>query len=221
MELLFWRDVELKPPSAFRISISSLIATTFLVINCVQSLSAAPDASTIQTIPPTENDVKKLQCETLRNRYTASTCERKATSAPTSASDLEIPYYYSTALIWEASLLKFAQELHSNQPKDLQASTSSAIQSCLSGCARAKQCQDQVFEYFGMSSSFFSRLASFFNDKKKGSRRNESLAAALGENLYKSDAGELINRYTDIKICGELKAEAKKDQCDLLATAQK
>ena len=118
-------------------------------------------------------------------------------------------------------MLKFAQELHSNQPTDLQASTSAAIQSCLSSCLHIKQCQDQVVEYFGISSSFLLKMSNFFSENNKDSRRNKSLAAALGESLYKSDAGELINRHTDIKVCGELKAEVKKDQCDLSATAQK
>jgi hypothetical protein len=174
-----------------------------------------PEAAGTQTASAVENNTRKLRCENSRAQYMALTCERKVTAMPTSATSLDIPQHYSTRPTWEGSLLKFAQELYSDQPKNLQASASTALQS------HAKLCQDQVFEYFGLSSSFFSKLASFLSEKKKDSRRNESLATALGENLYRSDAGELINRHIDVKVCSELKAEAKKDQCDLSATSQK
>ncbi len=204
-----------------RTSVAKLILATCLFVNSAFNLSAAPETARTQAVSVVENNARKFRCENSRAQYAALTCERKADAMPTSAASLDIPPYYSTSLLWKASLLKFAQELHSDQPKDLQTSTSTAIQSCLDRCARVKQCQDQVHEYFGMSSSFFSKLSSFLSEKKKDSRRNESLATALGENLYRSDAGELINRHTDIKICGRLKAEAKKDQCDLSAASKK
>ena len=202
-------------------SISNWISALCLFVISAQSLSAVPETAGTPPISVIESNARKLRCENSRAQYIALTCERKVVAMPTSATSLNIPHYYSTKILWEGDLLKFAQELHSNQPKDLQASTSAAIQSCMSGCTRVKQCQDQVFEYFGISSSFLLKLSTFFSENNKDSRRNESLAAALGESLYKSDAGELINRHTDIKVCGELKAEAKKDQCDLSATAQK
>ena len=200
---------------------ASWITGVCLLMNAAPSLSAAPETAGTRAVSVVENNARKFRCENSRAQYAALTCERKADTMPTSAASLDIPPYYSTSLLWEASLLKFAQELHSDQPKDLQTSTSTAIQSCLDRCARVKQCQDQVLEYFGMSSSFFSKLSSFLSEKKKDSRRDESLATAMGENLYRSDAGELINRHMGIKICGQLKAEAKKDQCDLSAAAKK
>lgn len=197
------------------------ITAMCLLMSAVPSLSATPEPAGTQAVSAVGNNAGKLRCENSRAQFAALTCERKADAMPTSTASLDIPYYYSTSLLWQDSLLNFAQELYSDQPKDLRSSTSTAIQSCLDRCARVKQCQDQLIEYFGLSTSFFSGLSSFLSEKKKDSRRNESLATALGESLYKSDAGELINRHTDIKICGELKARAKKDQCDLSAGPKK
>lgn len=204
-----------------RTSVAKLILATSLFVNSAYSLSAAPETAGAQAASAIENNTRKLRCENSRAQYMASTCERKVTAMPTSVASLDIPLHYSTRPAWEGNLLKFAQELYSDQPKDLQASASTALQSCMSRCSHAKLCQDEVFEYFGISSGFLSKLSIFLGNRSRDPRRNESLATALGENLYRSDAGELINRHTDIKICGELKAEAKKDQCDLSATAKK
>jgi hypothetical protein len=42
----------------------------------------------------------------------------------------------------------------------------------------------------------------------------------LGEQLYESDAGALISRFTLKKNCAKLKAEAKQDQCDLISAVR-
>jgi hypothetical protein len=196
-----------------------LVASLFGIF--APSLSAAPETAGTQAVSVTKNSTRKLLCESSRAQYVALTCERKVAAMPTSSTSLDIPRHYSTKVVWEGNLLRFAQELYGDEPKDLQASASTVLQSCMSRCSYAKLCQDEVFEHFEISSGFLSKLSMFLSERSRDSRRNDSLAAALGESLYKSDAGELINRHTDIKICGELKAEAKKDQCDLSATAKK
>ena len=177
--------------------------------------SSAPKMQSVQAAATTENASGDLQCENSRIRFAELTCEQKSTLTPESIGYLDIPAYYSTSLLWQDILLTYSQTLYSNQPKDLRASASTALRECIAGCLRAQQCENQVLEYFGMRTSFFSWLNGFSRIDNKNSRRNNKLAAALGESLYKSDAGSLINRHTDIKACMQLKEEAKQNQCNL------
>lgn len=184
--------------------------------NDSQSLSKIVGKNSLVTA---ENDARPSSCANVRAKYAALTCELKATFMPTTVAHLEIPHYHRSSLYYGVNLLAFAQDLYNNQPKDLQASTSNALQACLSSCPRVDQsCQRDLSEYFGVSKNFYSKFDFLLSEKKRDPRRNESLAIALGEDLYNSAAGELINRHTDIKVCAQLKEEAKENQCDLTPT---
>lgn len=182
--------------------------------------SAAQKALITQAVAKTENESRELQCSNSRVRFAELTCERKSTAMPVSIDYLEIPSYYSTSLLWQDILLKYSQTLYSDMPKDLRTSAAVVLRECIAACSRGKQCENEVLEYFGVQKSFFSWWKGSSKINNKNSRRNTSLAAALGESLYLSEAGSLINRHTDIKVCTQLKEEAKQNQCDLSPTRQ-
>lgn len=212
------------PMSSFKKVMLSvaLVGVALAIFFGVSKFNDSPSSSkaSVSNAPAdAENSARQLSCVNVRAKYAALTCEQKATSMPTKVEHLDIPHYHRFSIYYGLELLAFAQDLYNNQPKDLQASASNALQACMSSCPRFDQsCQRDLSEYFGVTNSFHTKLGSFLSEKKRDPRRNQSLVIALGEDLYNSAAGELINRHTDIKICGELKAEAKKDQCDLSAT---
>jgi hypothetical protein len=162
----------------------------------------------------------KASCEGLRAQFATLLCDREVELMPITATDLEIPQTYSTSLIWEVHLLKFAQELFDDPPKDIRKRASEVLRASIVACAKVKQCESQALEYFGVGEKSSLKLPDFSHAKRRRSARNESLVSALGEQLYESDAGALISRFVVKKNCAKLKAEAKQNQCDLTSAGR-
>jgi hypothetical protein len=202
-----------------RFAPTALTATwllAFISLNLeTPNLSAATDTNGNESISTVNNREQQSHCEKVRAQFTALTCERKATRMPTIVEDLNIHRHYHTWWLWSDVLLKYSQELYNSQPKDLVASSLAVLREAVERCAHTVVCEDQVLGYFGASKKFSSRLHYFFSSNENNGALNKQLASSLGNEMYYSDVGALINRYTDIKVCEQLKLDAKQDQCDL------
>jgi hypothetical protein len=157
----------------------------------------------------------QLQCSSSLAKFAALSCDGKLDVIPTEIAYLDIPQFYSTSLIWEERILKFAQELADKPTKDIRARAAEILRESVIACKGVKQCENHALEYFGVGEKSTLRFQGSFNSQQVHKGRNESLAIALGERLYESDAGILINRLTGVKDCAKLRAEAKRDGCDL------
>jgi hypothetical protein len=196
-----------------------VVLAAYLWFPHISNLCAQPKTTIAEANHETSN-ATKLLCDGLRTQFAALICDRKAELMPTIVADLEIPQTYSTSLIWEEHLLKFAQELFDDPPKDIRKRASGVLRASVAACAKVKQCENQALEYFGLGEKSSLKLSNPSNANRGYSARNESLASTLGEQLYESDAGALISRFTLKKNCAKLKAEAKQDQCDLISAVR-
>lgn len=184
----------------------------------ISRLYAATDTANDLAMSTTENHERQRRCKINRTQSSALTCERKATRIPAIAEDLNIHHHYHTGWLWRDVLLKYSQELYTNptkSPNNFDASLFAAVNAALKRCAYTRICENQVLGYFGISNNFASKIHYFFTTNENSGSLNKSLAMALGDSMYYSDSGALINRYTDIKVCEQLKTEAGQDQCHL------
>jgi hypothetical protein len=194
----------------------AMCALFFYTLN----LSAQTSATKTDTQPKNQEGVSQSQCSGTLAQFAALSCEGKLEVTNTDVARLDIPQIYSTSLIWEERILKFAQELADKPTNDIRARASEVLRESVIACKRVKQCENQVLEYFGVGERSPLRFQSSFNSRPVHKGRNEALAIALGEQLYESDAGILINRFTGVKGCAKLRVDAKRDGCDLPQVAR-
>jgi hypothetical protein len=210
MKLGNWNDAR------FVYWILTMCALFFYALN----LSAQTSVTKADTQPKIQEGVSQLQCSSTLAQFSTLACEGKAEVTPTDVARLDIPQIYSTSLIWEEQILKFAQELDDMPTKNIRARAAEVLRESVIACKRVKQCENQALEYFGVGEKSPLRFQGPFNSRQVHKGRNEALAIALGEQLYESDAGILINRFTGVKGCAKLRVDAKRDGCDLPQVAR-
>lgn len=191
-----------------------------LLFSYALNLSAQTTPTRAEAHLKNQQGAPQLQCSSLLAQFAALSCEGKVDVIPTEISSLDIPQFYSTSLIWEERILKFAQELSDKPLKDIRARATEVLRESIIACNGVKQCENQALEYFGVGEKSHLRLQGHLNSRRVHKGRNEPLAATLGQHLYESDAGILINRFTGLRDCAKLRVEAKRDSCDLSQTAR-
>ncbi len=204
------------------------ISSTYALISVIllfyaTSLHAEPERSVPRLDKMSQDNNGHLTCTDHRKQFTALRCAASAKTVPSEPSrvwELEIPKNYGTSLIWETELLKFSQELYSEPPKDLRKRSSEVLRLAIVACAKTKQCENELLEYFGLSNKSGFKLPDLEAKKDVSNDRNELLAATLGEKLYEADAGKLIRRFLNRGECARIIEEAKRSSCELSVLAR-
>lgn len=197
--------------------VAALIAIHSLVFH-VANLYAQPKNQITQVDQIFQNGKRQPSCVDHRKQFSILFCERGVSmtlAEPFQVSDIDIPKNYGTSLIWEEQILKFSQELYKDPPKDLRKRASEVLRASIVSCAKSTQCENELLEYFGVSNKLGLRFPDLARTNVTPSERNESLASALGERLYSSDAGILIRKFIYVKECIKLKSDAKQIGCEL------
>jgi hypothetical protein len=149
----------------------------------------------------TANELRVRTCINLRSIYAALSCSQKEVTAPTNVADLRIPGRYGDPLLWEDSVLAFAQRLFTNNPPTPNARTAAAeaVRAALTGCVGIVSCQNDVLLYFGINRTSIGSLGSLGDIN---AAYNDFLRqVGLGGTLDSSDAGMVIKRYFGLATC--------------------